>query len=68
MVASEQEKFVREFDFVREEKGYGFDALFSSVHIVSEEQVAGLRWKPAHLKQPEKIRVLAMDITCEQKQ
>lgn len=63
VVSSQQEKVVRELDFVRKQKGYGFNALFSSVHVVPQKKIVGVRRKPTHLKQSQEIWILPMNVT-----
>lgn len=64
VVSSEQEKVVWKLDFVGKEKGYGLDALFSSVHVVAQKKIVGVGRKPSHLEQSQQIRILAMNVTC----
>lgn len=63
MVAPEQEKVLWVFDLVGQQKADGFQGLFPSVHVVSQEKVIGLRRETAILKQPQEICVLAVDVT-----
>ena len=64
MVASQDEKVFGVFDLVGEEQTDGLEGLFSSIDIVSEEEVVCLWWETAIFKQSEEIVVLAMDIPC----
>ena len=68
MVSSKEEKVVRVLDFVSKQKAYSLYALFSSVHIVSKEQVVCMWWKTTILKQPQQVWKLTMYVTCTPKQ
>ena len=50
MIPSEQKEVFWILDFVGEQEANGLEALLASVHVVAEEQVIGLRRKPAILK------------------
>lgn len=63
MVAPEQEKVLWVFDLVCQQKADGFQGLFPSVHIVTQEKVVCLWREATILKQPQQICVLPMDIT-----
>mmetsp|Transcript_25476 Transcript_25476/g.51803 ORF Transcript_25476/g.51803 Transcript_25476/m.51803 type:complete len:309 (-) Transcript_25476:121-1047(-) len=62
VVTAKHEEVFGVLNFVRQKKADTFQPLWSTVHVVPKEQVVGLRWKPAILKKPEKIRILSMNI------
>lgn len=41
----------------------GFQALLSSVHVIPQEQVVGLRGEPAVLEEAQQVRVLAVHVS-----
>ena len=62
VVSSEQEEVVRVFNFVCQEKADRFDALLTSINIISEEQVVALGWEPSVVEQAQEILVLSVNI------
>ncbi len=42
----------------------GLQALLATVHIVTQEQVVGLRGKSAILKEPQEVRILTVYVAC----
>ncbi|KAG7267269.1 hypothetical protein CRUP_014998 [Coryphaenoides rupestris] len=42
----------------------GLQGLLAPVHVVAQEQVVGLWREAAVLKEPQQVRVLAVDVTC----
>ena len=63
MVASEQKDTLRVLDFVGQKQADGFNAVFTSVHVVAQEKVVR-EWRvPSSIQKPSKIFILAMDIT-----
>ena len=65
MVTAEDEEVLRVLDLVREKQADGLERLLSTVDIVTEEQVVGLRWETAVLEQAQQIIVLAVDVTAD---
>ena len=63
MVPSQEEEILWVFNLVSQEEADGFKALFTTVDIVSQEQVVGIRRESTVLKQTQEIVVLAMNIT-----
>lgn len=53
MVAPEQEKVLWVFDLVGQQKADGFQGLFPSVHVVTQEKVVCLWRESTILKQPQ---------------
>ncbi len=53
MVASEQEKVLRVLDFVSQKQAYALDRLFSSVNVVSQEEVVSIARESSILEQLE---------------
>jgi len=65
VVAAEDEEVFGVFDLVSEEEADGFEGLLASIHIVAQEQIVGLRWKPSILEQPQQIIVLPVDVSAD---
>lgn len=65
VVTAEDEEVLRVLDLVREKQADGLERLLSTVDIVTEEQVVGLRWETAVLEQAQQIIVLAVDVTAD---
>ena len=63
VVTSEQEEVLWILDLVGEEKADGFETLFTSINIITEEQVIGLWRETAILEQSQEIVVLTVNIT-----
>lgn len=51
VIATQQEEVLWVLDLVGEQQADGFEWLFATVHIVAQEQVVGLGWEAAVLKQ-----------------
>lgn len=64
VVSAEDEKVFRIFDLVSEEEGNGLQRLTATIDIVSQEEIVGLRGETAVLKEPQKIIILTMNISC----
>lgn len=60
VVSSEKEKVFWEFYLVGQQEAYGLHALFSSVHVVSQEEVVGIRRKPTVLEQSQQVWILSV--------
>ena len=65
MVSSEDEEVFGVFDLVGEEKADGFKRLFSSIDIVTQEEVVGFGREPAVLEKPQKVVILSVDVTFQ---
>lgn len=63
VIAPQQEKVLRVFDFVGQQQTDRLERLLAPVHVVAEEQVVGLRREPTVLEQPQQVCVLAVDVT-----
>jgi hypothetical protein len=63
MVAPQKKEVLWILDLVGQKQAYCFQALLSTVHVITQEKVVGLRWVSTVIKQPQKIRVLAMNVT-----
>lgn len=63
VIASQDEKVFWVLDLVCEQETDHLKRLLAPVNIITEEKVVGLRWKSAILEQPQKIRVLPVNIT-----
>ncbi len=64
MVASQDKEVFRILDLVGKEEADNFQALLAPIHIISKEEVVGLRGEATVLKQPEDISVLSVDISA----
>jgi hypothetical protein len=64
VVTTEDEEVFGVLDLVGEEKADGLKGLLASVDVIAEEEVVGFWWETAILEQPQKVIVLAVDITC----
>ena len=63
VVASQHEEILRIFDLVGQHEADRLHWLFSSVHIVSQEQIVRVSRKSGILEQFDEVRVLSMDVT-----
>ncbi len=64
MVSSEDEEIFGVLDLVGQKQTDGLQGLFSSIDVVTEEEVVGLGREAAVLKQPEQIVVLPMNVAA----
>jgi hypothetical protein len=62
VVTSEEEKVLWIFDLVGEKQADSFEALLAAVHIISKEEVVGIRWEPTIFKQSQQVIILTMYI------
>lgn len=67
MVPPQQEEVLWVLDLVGEQQADGLQRLLAPVHIVSQEQVVGLRGEAPVLKQTEEVGVLAVDVPWKDK-
>lgn len=65
MVAAQNEEVLGVLDLVREKETDGFEGLFTSVYVVSEEQIVCFRREAAVLKQTKEVIVLAVNIAAD---
>lgn len=65
VVATEEEEVLRVLDLEGEEEADGLKTLLSTIDVVSEEEVVGLRGEASVLKESEKIQVLSVDVTAD---
>ena len=63
VIASQEEEVLGILHLVAEKEANAFDRLFSTVDVISEEEVVGLWWEAAILEDPEEIVVLPVHIT-----
>lgn len=63
MVAPKQKEVLRVPDFKGEEKDDGFDGLFASIYIISEEEIVLGRWVASVIKYFQQVLELPVDIT-----
>lgn len=63
VVAAQQKEVLRVLDLVGQQQADGLQRLLPSVDVVAQEQVIGLRWETAVLKQTQKVIVLAVYVT-----
>lgn len=64
MVPSEKKKVVGKLDLVSKQKAYSLYTLFSSVHVVPEEQIVRIWWKTPILEQSQEVWILTVYVTC----
>lgn len=50
-------------DLVAQQEEDGFQTLLASVHIIAQEKIVCRRREPTHFKQPDKVRILPVDVT-----
>ena len=62
MVASEHEKILWIFDLVSKHKTDGLDRLFSTVDVISQEEIIGVAWKTCIFEQFYKVGVLTVNV------
>ena len=65
MIASQQEEVLRIFDFISKQQGNCLDRLLTSINIVSEEEIVGLRWETSVFKNSQQVIILAMHISTD---
>lgn len=63
VVTSEEENLVGVADLEGEKQAYRLQALFPTINVVPEEEVAGRGWIASVLEQSEQVLVLSVDIT-----
>lgn len=63
VVSTEDKEVLRILDLVREQKADGLQGLLATIDVIPEEKVVGLRRETTVLEEPEKIVILAVDIT-----
>lgn len=65
MVPTEQEEVLWVLDLIGQQQADGLQRLLAPVHVVAQEQVVALWREAAILEQPQKVIVLAMDVTWD---
>jgi len=65
VISSKKEEILWVLNFVGKEQADGLYALFSSINIISQEEIIALRRVPSELKEPQQVIVLSMDITAD---
>lgn len=65
MVTSQDVDLGWVFDLEGEQQANGLDALPPSVHIISEEQIAGLGRQSTVFEEPKHVVVLSMDVSTD---
>ena len=63
MVASEKEKVLWMLNFICKEKTNTLDRLFSSVNIVSQEEIVSVTGKSSILEEFDEVRELTMNVS-----
>jgi hypothetical protein len=64
VVASKYKEVFRVFDLVGQQQANSLERLFSTVHVVAEEEIISFGREPAVLKQTQQVVVLSMNIAC----
>lgn len=65
VVPTEQEKVLWVLDLIGQQQADSLQRLLAPVHVVPQEQVVTLWREAAILEQPQKVIVLAMNVTCD---
>lgn len=65
MVATQDEEVFGVLDLVGQQQADGLERLLSTVDVVTEEEVVGLRGEAAVLEQPQQVVVLAVDVATD---
>lgn len=65
VVPTEQEEVLRVLDLIGQQQADGLQRLLAPVHVVPQEQVVALWREAAVLEQPQKVIVLAVDVTWD---
>eukprot|EP00968_Pinguiococcus_pyrenoidosus_P018168 scaffold1867_cov247-Pinguiococcus_pyrenoidosus.AAC.5 len=65
VVPPQNEHSLREAHFESDEKGHRLDAVVSSIHVVSQKQVVGVRGMPPNAKELHQIVKLAVDVATD---
>lgn len=65
MVPAEYEEVLGIFDLVCKQKADGLKRLFTSVDIISQEEVICFWWKAAVLEKTEEVIILTMNVTAD---
>ena len=65
MVTSKDEKVVWILDLVGKKQANSLERLLSTINVVSQEQIIASWWKSPVFKKPEKIVVLAVNVTAD---
>lgn len=60
VISSEEEKVLRVFNLVGQQKHNGFDRLLASIYIIPKEKIIFLGWEPPIIEYLKKILKLAM--------
>ncbi len=64
VVPAQQEEVLGVLDLVGQQQADGLQRLLPSVHVIAQEQIVSLRREAAVLKEPQQVRVLAVDVAC----
>lgn len=63
MVASQDEKIFWVLNFVSQQEANGLQRLLSTIHVIAQEEIVGLRREAAVLKEAQEIIILTVNIT-----
>mmetsp|Transcript_9159 Transcript_9159/g.16632 ORF Transcript_9159/g.16632 Transcript_9159/m.16632 type:complete len:210 (-) Transcript_9159:52-681(-) len=64
VVPTKNKEVFRIFDLIRKQKAHHLQTLLSTIHIISQKQVVCLGRKSTVFKEPEKVRVLPVNVTA----
>lgn len=64
VVSTEDEEIFRVLDLVCQQQTYCFKRLFSTIYVITKEQVVGLWWESTVFEETQKVIVLTMDISA----
>lgn len=65
VVSSKEEEVLRVLDLVGEKEADGLERLLSSVDVISEEEIVGLRGEATILEESKEVIILAMHIAAD---
>lgn len=65
VVTTKQEEIFRILDFVCEQETNSFERLLATIHIIAKEEIVCFGRKATVLEEPEKISILAMNVTAD---
>ena len=63
VISSQQEKVLWILDLVAHKKEDSLQRMFSSIHVIAQEEKIRTRWKSAHFEHSDKVRVLPVNVT-----
>jgi hypothetical protein len=65
VVSAQYEEVFGILDFVCEKEANRLQALFSTIHVVSKEQIVGLRRESTIFEESQQVVILSVNVACE---